>query len=265
VLVLLVGSPTSNDSSFKYWKAVNGRFGIASFNDNNLSIFIKNNGHTSFSFNYAWIDAANQLGSAASFVAQGYGPLPVTWLSFNASWSGTDAKLQWSKNMEINNDHFEIERSFDNKIFEKLGQKESTNTGNTNYYMFDDIGAKEMNKEVLYYRTKQIDKNGEYSYSNVQILNTQHKNNNAEINVSVYPNPVVESAVIKITSNSNSKVSYTISDIDGKLIRTESMITSVGNETIKIVDMTNLAKGIYLLNVKGNNFNQTIRLVKIDK
>lgn len=263
--VLIVSSPTSNDSSFKYWNAANSRYEIASFNDSNLSIFIKNNGHTSFSFNYAWMDAANQLGSAASFGVQGYGPLPVTWLSVSATWNGNDAKLQWSTAAEINNDRFEIERSFDNKTFEKLGQKESKNNGNTNYYIFDDIGAKEMNKEVLYYRIKQIDKNGEYSYSNVQILNTQHKNNNAEINVSVYPNPVGESASIKITGSSNSQVSCTISDIDGKLIRTEIVITSVGNETIKIIDMTNLAKGVYLLNVKGNNFNQTIRLVKIDK
>ncbi|MDZ4756654.1 MAG: T9SS type A sorting domain-containing protein, partial [Bacteroidota bacterium] len=260
--VLLVASPTTNDSSFKYWNAALSRYEIPYFNDNNLSVFIKNNGHTNFTFNYGWLDSANITGDFASYGVSAYGALPVTWLSFNAKWNGNDAKLQWSTAMEINNEHFEIERSFDNKIFENIGQENATNNANINYYTFEDLGAKDLGKEVLYYRIKQVDKDGKYTYSKVQMLSTE-MDRTAEVSVAAYPNPVVESTTLKISGNNNGLVSLTISDIDGKTIRTETISTSSKFETTKVIGLTDLAKGVYLLTLKGENINQTIRLVKI--
>ena len=259
--VLLVQSPTSNDSSFKYFNTTNGLYEIPSFNANNLSVFIKKNGHTSFIFTYAWRDAANQLGSTATYEVQAYGPLPVTWLSFTASWNDNNAKLQWATTMEINNDHFEIERSFDNKTFEYIWQENPTNNGNVNHYIFEDLGSRQLAKEVLYYRIKQIDKDNQYSYSPVQTLNIQKDN---EVSASVYPNPVVETTSLRISTSNDGQISYTISNIDGKIIKLETITTTSGVETFESIDMIGLAKGIYFLNLKGNNLNRTIRLVKID-
>ena len=263
--IVLKPGPVVTDSSFTYWNSTQSRYEIPSFNPANLYVFMRKNGHTNFSFNYAWKDAANELGNPANYSVSAYGALPVTWLSFKTSWNGNNAKLQWSTSMEINNDYFEIERSFDNKSFEYMGQKKSSNNGNTSYYTFEDIGAKQAGQEVLYYRIKQIDKDGQYTYSIVQILNTQNTDKNAEVNITVYPNPIVESANIKISGINSGQVSYTISDIGGKIIRTDIIATATGPETIKVIDMAGFAKGIYLLNIKGNNINQTIRLVKIDK
>ena len=263
--IALKPGPAGSDSSFTYWNSAQSRYEIPSFNPANLFVFMRKNGHTNFSFNYAWKDAANVLGNPASYSVSAYGALPVTWLSFKTSWNGNNAKLQWATTMEINNDHFEIERSFDNKLFEYIGQKKSSTNGNTNYYTFEDMGAKQAGQEVLYYRIKQIDNDGQYTYSTVQMLNTQNTDKNAEVNITVYPNPIVESTSMQISGINNGLVSYTISDIEGKIIRTDIISTATGPETIKVIDMAGFAKGIYLLNIQGNNINQTIRLVKIDK
>jgi hypothetical protein len=41
-------------------------------------------------------------------------PVPVTWLSFNASWIGTDVHLVWQTAQEDNNDYFMVQRQLEN-------------------------------------------------------------------------------------------------------------------------------------------------------
>ena len=46
-----------------------------------------------------------------------YSVLPVTYESFNAILNNNAVNLNWTTNAEISNDHFEVERSFDNTDF----------------------------------------------------------------------------------------------------------------------------------------------------
>ena len=60
----------------------------------------------------------------------GLNVVPVELISFNAEVDVNGIKLQWETATEINNTGFEIERSSDNKSFERIGFIEGKGTTN---------------------------------------------------------------------------------------------------------------------------------------
>ena len=47
--------------------------------------------------------------------------LPISWLSFTAQKINDAVQLQWKVNGEINNDHYEVEKSTDGNNFNSIG------------------------------------------------------------------------------------------------------------------------------------------------
>ncbi|MEI2750011.1 MAG: hypothetical protein V9E88_14775 [Ferruginibacter sp.] len=47
--------------------------------------------------------------------------LPVTWVSFDAKGNDKKVVLDWVTENETSNDHYEVERSFDNNEFKTIG------------------------------------------------------------------------------------------------------------------------------------------------
>ena len=89
--------------------------------------------------------------------------LPVTWSHFSASKVNEFVKLEWGTSTEINNSHFEVERSIDGLNWEVIGMKQGkgTYTGSSEYAFVDGSPVLGIN----YYRIKQVDYNGEYSHT----------------------------------------------------------------------------------------------------
>ncbi len=99
-------------------------------------------------------------------------PLPVQLLMFDGRQSGEEVDLHWATAAELNNDHFEIERSEDGLQFNLLGvvPGRGTYAGRTDYHYAD--ATPKAGKE--YYRLKQVDLNGEAAYSNLVSFFFQH-------------------------------------------------------------------------------------------
>jgi hypothetical protein len=130
-------------------------------------------------------NAANGGGSGGDFI---YATivnaivLPVTLVNFNGSATRNGVNLVWQTSTELNNHHFEVERAFDGRNFEKIGKVLSKNTVfSLNQYSFQDRNT--IGKSA-YYRLKQIDNDGRSTLSQVVQIKT-----NAQNIVSVYPNP----------------------------------------------------------------------------
>lgn len=116
-------------------------------------------------------------------------PLPVRLLSFNAVLhkSGSQALLYWATASEQNNRAFVIERSADDQQYTAVGQVagKGTTAGTSNYRYDDDITTlKKAGVKTIFYRLKQVDNNGEYTYSKSTIIQLQEQKN-----VELYPNP----------------------------------------------------------------------------
>lgn len=159
--------------------------------------------------------------------------LPVELKSFYARANDKNALLSWSTASELNNEKFEIERSADGKEFTKVGTVRGNGTTNReSSYDFVDEGALWSSSQV-YYRLKQVDYNGAYSYSEVVSVKGTHSK------IEVYPNPAVGSNIRII--NTDETDSYELYDAMGKLLMTGRSTTEV--------DVSSLKHGLYLLKI----------------
>jgi len=138
--------------------------------------------------------------------------LPVTWISFEAEVKGNSTVLTWATAEEFNNAGFEIERSDDGILFNQIGKVDPASAAVAvhNYYFHDDNPVKGIN----YYRIRQVDIDGGYSYSVIRTVAYQH----LVSDIRVWPNPVnddritielgnnVERGVIRMINSSGSVV-----------------------------------------------------------
>jgi len=97
--------------------------------------------------------------------------LPVNIISFlGRNSNGTENILEWQTASETNNNYFSIERSFYGKIFSSIGQVEGAGNSNQSlsYQFQDNLSLTTSNQQpaTIYYRLKQVDFDGQYTYSN---------------------------------------------------------------------------------------------------
>ena len=185
--------------------------------------------------------------------------LPVKWLTFNATKiDKNNIKLAWSTASETNNNGFEIERSYDAKNFINIGFVKGAGTSNKlNNYSFIDANANDFD---VYYRLKQIDFDGNFSYSNiVKISNTD--NGTFDV-VNVQPNPFDNELNIRINAISDKNIQVLIYDSKGALVSERNVNAILGLNTINIDNANVLPKGFYVLKVTQGGITKAIKLVK---
>jgi hypothetical protein len=94
--------------------------------------------------------------------------LPVSFMHFNLQKQKSVVGLAFSTSSEKNNALFTIERSFDAINFESIGEiKGAGNSTEVKYYTFTDF---EPHHGVNYYRLRQQDFNGKFSYSEIKSI-----------------------------------------------------------------------------------------------
>lgn len=80
--------------------------------------------------------------------------------------------------------------------------------------------------------------------------------------IKVYPNPVINSAILEINLKMKDTLYITIFDVFGKIVSpTIKEEISVGKVMISL-DISTLCSGIYFCQIKGENNSQTVKLIK---
>lgn len=188
-------------------------------------------------------------------------PLPVTFKSLFANKNAEDVIVTWSTATEINNKGFEVERSIDGKTFDFIGFVKGMGNSNKvqNYQLTDANAFKQFPVSVLFYRLKQVDFDGKFSYSNMVSVN-----NNVEITngVSAYPNPFTNELNVSINAANNETAIIEIMDIQGKIVASKSAAILTGINIIPFNENSYLQAGIYIARLTLNGEIKTIKLVK---
>jgi hypothetical protein len=247
------------DITNTYWNATNSRYEITNFKADSLQIYIRKNGHTNTSFDYAWLDSAGVIGTSATYSVSGYGPLPVSLLNNKAQWSENDGQITWITASELNSDRFEIERSFDGQLFEKIGEVSAQGNSNTiKNYDYTDKGVKENIASKVYYRIRLVDKDETYSYSSVMELS---KDKSTQVVISVYPNPSINKATITIEQYKTESYQISIIDFTGKEVFA-GKTSNTSKQTI--LDIQSLSAGVYQVIISNNNKRFIKQLIKVN-
>ena len=182
-------------------------------------------------------------------------PVPVKWIDFTGVKVRNNAvKLNW-KVSEIDNHHYVVERSIDGVRFSSIGEVEaSTLPGNEHSYAFLDNSPFASKN---YYRIKQVDKNGSYSYSKI-ISVTIDESLGSWV---VYPNPTTDKVNLFCNANYNN-MQIEVYDAIGKLIYSQTKEKANKGEVIS-VSLNNLAKGVYSIKIQANNAATTTKKVLV--
>jgi hypothetical protein len=164
-------------------------------------------------------------------------PLPVELLEFNAEPANFAISLNWVTASEINSDKFEIERSENAINFTKIGELKGSGNSkiklNYNYY---DNNVKP--NVVYYYRIKQVDYDGVFSYSPIR---SAMLNDGGSI-FDIYPNPAENNIFI-----STSFDFYRIEIIN------EQGIVVFSSENDKEINIEQLPPNLYIVKVITKN------------
>jgi uncharacterized delta-60 repeat protein len=173
-------------------------------------------------------------------------PLPLNFLTFSAQkCNNTNVCLTWKTSNEQNVSHFEIERSTDAVNYNVIG---TVNAGG-NYYSYQDNQPNWSNKN-LYYRIKQIDRDGRNKRSNIIWLKDESKG------VQLYPTLVINNFTVQ--NNTTEKLWLQLTNATGKTVL-QQQITAGTN----FINANMLTKGVYFYSIK-NGVQQTAfgKLVK---
>ncbi len=183
--------------------------------------------------------------------------VPVKLLSFVAALNSLkQVQLKWTTTNEINLQSFVIEKSFDCNAFNSIDIVHANNTNTINQYNTID---KTLLEKTTYYRLKQIDADGKFSYSNIIAINPKASSINT---VSVYPNPTRGIAQLNIQSTANSKAALMVMDLAGKIFLHANTDIVKGSQVIQL-DLSKLVQGNYQLTVLLNNEKITQKLIKL--
>ncbi len=174
------------------------------------------------------------------------GVQPITLSSFEAWGVNTTTRLQWVTASEQNSSHYELQASKDGSHFEQIASVNSLadEYGNSEksltYTYIDEIGA--MRGQKVFYRLKQVDLNGEYSYTDVLMVDFERAHNNSAAS----PNPVPIGETLSVLGEYIIQVQ--LIDAIGQKVYSRDYSTAVHSAIIPTQDLT---PGIYFLFLNG--------------
>jgi ELWxxDGT repeat protein len=182
--------------------------------------------------------------------------LPVSLIDFAAAFNGKTVDLKWATATETNTKNFSVQRSYDAVHFQTIGTVNAAGNSVTKKdYSYNDASALN-GSSTIYYRLLITDKDGKSYYSKIASIQI-----NAAGNVlTLYPNPVKDRLNF-ITGNTLSDVQVKITDQSGKVVLVQK-INSVQQGVQNTIDVSNLAKGVYHLQLITTTGKQTSQFVK---
>lgn len=175
--------------------------------------------------------------------------LAVTWGNFTAVKAGDAAQLSWSTLQELNTGNYIIERSGNGTDFYTIGTiKAAGNSTATSSYTYTDETPLQGND---YYRIKQVDKNGSFTYSPVRLLVF----NGLTGKITVTPNPAADRIAVTVTGNTKY---LTISLINnaGQQVGVYNMQGQYGQFALPAV-----AAGVYYVRINGQGVTYQQKLL----
>jgi hypothetical protein len=215
----------------------------------------------------AWVDLSggpNASGNAegatlsgtmiAGITAIGVGSistaLPVIFSNFTVRKQDCEAVLNWTTDMEENNDYFIVERSVDGRNFTMIGKVEAAgNSSVQQHYSYTD---RQPANGMNHYRIVQVDVDGRRSSTTI-------KNglfNCANGQVKVYPT-VTNGTVQVLLPAGYEQAKISVLGINGQPV--PASITN--NSLIRTVRLSSLAAGTYIISIQNNSTMETFKIL----
>ena len=163
--------------------------------------------------------------------------LPVTFTAFTAAANGSDITLTWSTSQEFNNNNFEVQRSFDGSNWTVISVVMGAGNANTaaNYKVVDH----NMTAAAAYYRIRQVDLDGNYSFSAVKTISSQ-------LNTTAKIYAADKNVHVDLGNSAKSNVHITVYNSNGQALLQQTYANATGKISLSNI---NVNTGIYIVQV----------------
>lgn len=190
--------------------------------------------------------------SEFALVFSAAGALPVTWGSVDARLDNGQVLVNWSTLTESNTRDFIVEHSVDGRNFSSIGIVGAAGNSNTrrNYSLRHTQPAHGRN----YYRIRQNDKDGKFSYSIVVRVNTMP----GIAGMRLMPNPAKDMTAL-VFDRPSPAGTITLVSVSGQQVWRKALAR--GSSSVS-VDMSGLGAGIYFLRVETEGVTEVLKLMK---
>jgi hypothetical protein len=180
-------------------------------------------------------------------------PLPIELTGFNARAMDDDVELNWTTASETNNDYFTIERSADGRNFEAIATVygHGTTTEASNYVHIDNSPKNGLN----YYRLKQTDFDGEFSYSDIRTATFENNEN-----VKIYPTLVADNVILETNGSMDNEITVVVKDLNGRDCKSFELSSKSSSNELSLEDLT---PGSYFIIVSDQSSVYTQKIIKL--
>ena len=169
-------------------------------------------------------------------------PLPISLLSFDAELIDNEVELTWTTLSETNNDFFTVQRSSDGIDFEIVTYVGGA--GNSNQALYYSTVDHDPYYGVSYYRFKQTDYDGQFTYSDVVAVNYLTED---DYKFAVYPVPSDGNFFVDIKGNKDDEMLVVILDQLGKEHYSKVHALNSNGHVLAIDAKSKLASGVYFV------------------
>lgn len=181
----------------------------------------------------------------------GSNPLPIQLLYFTATLNEQkQVDLEWATAIEINNDFFTVERTTDGVNYETIAVVQGAGSS-SQQHTYSAVDASPLTG-VSFYRLKQTDANGNFSYSPLQTISNDGQ---TAAGVSVFPNPCDGSSLqVNVPANAEDRIQFSLVNTGGNVcFAEEKTATADGLNTFRLTFPVTLVPGMYFLYVTDRN------------
>ena len=171
-------------------------------------------------------------------------PMPVELVYFEAMvYENQGVSVSWSSATETNNSKYIVERSFDGRNWEAIGDVPGAGTSSTakSYNLVD----RNPREGTSYYRLSQMDFDGSITYSSFEVVSYTVKNTS----MTIFPNPVMDEMHVRLNYVPDTPVRVTVYNRMGQIVMQEMMENT--NE-LKL-NVSRLTSGLYILESRKGN------------
>lgn len=240
-------NPQVGDPSYPYWDAANNRYELANFDSTQLRLYLKLAQQSSTSFQYAYRDAANIVGTTATYTISYTVPLPVSVLRFEAGLAdGGRVTLGWTVADEqgVKSYHV-IRRDPSGRTLKVLEVQAAASEGILAYKGNDNL--KGLSSGVYEYQLFSTEMDG--STGALARAAVIHRGANELITVA--PVPAVDELTISLPSEQFTGVTQvTVMDASGRFVKTLDL-----QPGLNVINVSDLTPGIYYLRMDNQEPN----------
>lgn len=177
-----------------------------------------------------------------------FSTLPITLTDFLALYTDEKVILKWVTVSEKDNARFDVERSSDGVTWEVIHSQAGSGTNTVlKTYLAED---RYFLKGVNYYRLKQTDRDGRFSYSPIATTNTHMHSGSMR----VFPNPFTSCFTLESDDTFTKQVA--ICNSLGQTVYNGTM------ETRLLADLSTEPSGIYFIKIKSATSEENFKLLK---